>query len=102
MPICTQISRGQWAFAQIVAPAARPAAMASDELMGLQPQLDAANEALLCAAATLLLQLRSQQFHDSRVGQGDDVADLAVLGHVAEQPAHDLCRTGSSATRARP
>src|SRR5450759_1915931 len=34
------------------------------------------------------------QGHDARVGQGGDVADLAVLGHVLEQTAHDLARAG--------
>src|SRR6478672_8814313 len=34
------------------------------------------------------------QVHDRGVGERGDVADLAVLGDVAQQPAHDLARAG--------
>jgi pimeloyl-ACP methyl ester carboxylesterase len=34
------------------------------------------------------------QVHHGRVGQGGHVADRAVLGHVAQQPAHDLAGAG--------
>ena len=42
------------------------------------------------------------QVHHRRVGQRGHVADLAVLGDVAQQPAHDLARSGSWAARGRP
>src|SRR5436190_11463279 len=34
------------------------------------------------------------ELHHRRVGQGRHVADLAVLRHVLEKPAHDLARPG--------
>ena len=41
-----------------------------------------------------LLQPLGDQVHHRRVGERGDVADLAVLGDVAQQPAHDLARPG--------
>ena len=41
------------------------------------------------------------QVHHRGVGEGGDVADLAVLGHVAQQPAHDLAGAGLRAARGR-
>src|ERR687889_2272944 len=39
-------------------------------------------------------QLLLDQVHHRRVGQRGDVAELAVLGDVAEEPPHDLARAG--------
>ena len=41
-----------------------------------------------------LVQVVLDQVHHRGVGQGGDVAELAVLGDVAEQPAHDLAGAG--------
>ena len=46
-------------------------------------------------------QLLADQVHDRGVGERRDVAELAVLGHVAQQPAHDLAASGSWAARRR-
>src|SRR4051794_37570243 len=43
---------------------------------------------LVAALGDLLLEL----LHDRRIAQRRDVAQLAALGDVAQQPAHDLAR----------
>ena len=50
--------------------------------------------ALLLALRLALLDLVAELGHHVRVAQRGDVAELAALGDVAQQPAHDLARAG--------
>src|SRR3954470_1666475 len=49
---------------------------------------------LLLPAGLALLDLALELAHDVRVAQRRHVAELAALGDVAQQPAHDLARAG--------
>src|SRR5215218_8556284 len=49
---------------------------------------------LAVALGVALLDLALELLHDVGVAQRGDVAELAALGDVAQQPAHDLARAG--------
>ena len=52
-------------------------------------------------AGRRLRHARLDQVHHGRVGERGDVAELAVLGDVAQQPAHDLAGAGLGQLRRR-
>src|SRR4051812_17605277 len=61
-------------------------------LQGVRTCAAAWRSCALLALCLTLLDLALELLHDVRVAQRGDVAQLAALGDVAQQPAHDLAR----------